>query len=343
MSLLHLFKTGTHTDRYGRKYTFDVSTVKGMAEHYNPDVYRAPLQIDHEGTLVDGFLAEAGAVGGHLLGIPSEVSPAFAKAAGGRQVSLQLFTPEAEGNPTPGVWGVAHVAFVKEGALKLLPPEFSKDNPQKPVFSFEREPSLTRFLEALGRLIAERMEDSLFKGFMDELNRLMQETLEGSLVEDELAQAIVNVLPEYQKPVSPEVRELKSRLRRWEIQDELRNRVFSRGKLPPRLLEPVVQFLQSIEGQPAVQFEAGGAEQTPYQFAMELLSNLPTVLPTGEVAAGDKAEFMMGKGSPTDPHYLSPNADEIRDYQAECAKKNRKLSFTEARAELLQKRTKGGV
>jgi hypothetical protein len=343
---LHLFKAGTHTDRYGREYVFSPDAVREMAQVYNPAKYQAPLQIDHEGRLIGGYLREAATVGEHLVGVPSDISPSFAKAASGRQISLQLFTPEASDNPTPGAWGIAHVALVKEGAIKLLPPAFSVDDPQHPVFfeapQFSLSPDqLLRFLELLKELLAGGMPPEQVEAVLPEPE--MQAAAAGDEeAQQAIASALVEEMPSYSKPLTTVERELldaKRRLRCLEIENDLDRRVFAKGKLPPRFRSGLSKFLSYLPAAP-VEFEAG-RQQSPYDFVMDILDGLPVVLPGGEVAPQSSApQFISPKVDPSNPQYESPMADEIRQFQKQCAQSGKHISFTEAKKQLLQK--KGG-
>jgi len=343
---LHLFRAGKHTDRYGREYIFSPDAVREMAQSYNPERYKAPLQIDHEGRLIGGYLLEAATVGEHLVGVPSEVAPSFAKAAIGRQISLQLFTPEASDNPVPGAWGIAHVALVKEGAIDLLPPAFSVDDPKHPVFiqppQFSLSPDqLLRFLELLKELLSGGMPTEQVEEMLPEPE--MQAAAAGDEeAQRAIASALAKEMPAYSKPLTEVERELletKRRLRCMEIENDLDRRILGKGKLPPRFRSGLSKFLASLPEAP-IEFEAG-QKQTPYEFVMDLLEGLPVVLPGGEVAPQSNApQFISPKVDPNDPHYQSPLAEEIRQFQKKCAQSGKQISFTEAKKQLLQQ--KGG-
>jgi hypothetical protein len=348
---LHLFKSGEHSDRYGRVYTFSLDDVREMGDSYNPETYTAPIQIDHEGTLIGGKLLEAGAVGGHLMGIPSEIMPAFAKQAAGKQISLQLFTPDATDNPSPGHWGISHVALVDEGAIKLLPPSFSAPDEQHPVFSMPA--TQTQFTALAAFLLALR---ELFSGFSGEGEAEYAEPMEEPLPEDLISQvatgdqsaidtAATNLAtyPGYSKakstkepsPLEKELADTKQRLRKMEIGQELDRLVFGKEiKLPPRYRGDLVTALAAIEGQTPLQFST--REATSYQFWLDLLADLPTVVTTGEAPEFKVPDKPMAM-DPKDPKYSSPAAEEIRQYARAAKEAGREMSFTEARAEMLKK------
>lgn len=96
--------------------TVSVDDLIALAAAYDPTRYQAPVVIGHP--LTDdpawGWVLDA-AVGDTGLWLEVELLPEMAElvqAGSYRTVSVALWTPNAPGNPAPGVWSLKHLGFL---------------------------------------------------------------------------------------------------------------------------------------------------------------------------------------------------------------------------------------
>jgi len=117
MSTLHIFKAGTHTDMYGNKIQFSEAAVEAMVQAYDPSLYDAPIVVGHPALDAPayGWVKSLTAQGTDVLAEPQDVDPAFAELVARKRyknISAAFYSPDAPGNPKPGVWYLRHVGFL---------------------------------------------------------------------------------------------------------------------------------------------------------------------------------------------------------------------------------------
>lgn len=117
MNLIHIFKSGVHTDMNGHRINFSDADLNDIAAAYNPKLHEAPIVIGHPKTDDPAW----GWVGGikkdsdGLKATPRDIDPQFAELVRARRfskVSSSFYRPESPGNPTPGKYYLRHVGFL---------------------------------------------------------------------------------------------------------------------------------------------------------------------------------------------------------------------------------------
>jgi hypothetical protein len=323
-------------------FEFARDDVQQMAESYDPQVYAAPIQIDHEGTVKSGHLAEAAVVGEHLVGVPDAVDPQFAKLAQGREISLQLYTPTASDNPKPGKWGIAHVALVRKGALALMPPMFSRMDDEHPIFESGgiSVDKLVQFLQSLRDAVAainaELAEQLITAGDLESLGggdeSVMQNIVERftqALVGEQSEQGTTegSTEPPAYSAAELELQVTRQKLRELELGLQLDEKIFKPAgggaKLPMRHRAGLLAALKHMDVLP--EFEVSNQQLSPVDYIINLLADLPPVVPTGKTVS-----------LPAFRAYR-PTPDEIREYQKQAAGRGEAISFAAARTELINK------
>ncbi|MEG2663555.1 MAG: peptidase [Hafnia sp.] len=117
MNLLHIFKSGTHTDMHGRQIQFTEADIKAMAEAYDPALHEAPIVVGHPKTddPAYGWVKSLSANGADMMAEPHDVDPAFAELVDKKRfkkISASFYLPDSAGNPKPGVHYLRHVGFL---------------------------------------------------------------------------------------------------------------------------------------------------------------------------------------------------------------------------------------
>ncbi|MDF7669878.1 hypothetical protein PT276_01440 [Orbaceae bacterium ESL0721] len=128
MTLIPVFKPGTHTAVDGRKITFTLDNCVDLAESYDPSLSEAPAVIGHPKLTAPAygwaksFEIKDGLVYAKLEQLHPEFAEAF-NAGSYKKRSLSIYLPDSPGNPKPGHYYPRHIGFLGAAApaIKGLP------------------------------------------------------------------------------------------------------------------------------------------------------------------------------------------------------------------------------
>ena len=330
MKKLHLLKPGTYTDMNGNEVPLTAGDIQRIAAVYDAKLHESPMVVGHPKTddPAYGWIKSLSAdKRGSLWGEPFQVSPEFAeKVRQGqfKKLSVSLYGPDHQNNPTPGDWHLRHVGFL--GAMPpvvkgLEPVAFSEgDSPdiQIEVSLGEGDVrpwvfgSIARALRGIREWIIEdrgmEAADSILPdyGINDiaaEEARLResgkddnhfsepdsQEEDDMNEKEKQLAQKEAELAERETKLAEQEKQGVADRAAaQLKADAEFAEKLVDEGRLLPRHREGIVGILAGIEDGQTVQFseEDGKApvEKDAKAFMQDFLSGLPVQVDYGERA-----------------------------------------------------------
>jgi len=117
-SAIEIFRPGRQIDDTGIEHVFDVSSMRNMADAYDPALREAPLTVGHPASNLPAYGWVKGLsvnADGRLVMDPHQVEPQFAEmVSAGRfkKRSAAFYPPQHPSNPKPGTWYLRHVAFL---------------------------------------------------------------------------------------------------------------------------------------------------------------------------------------------------------------------------------------
>lgn len=114
---LQIFKPGRHTAMSGQALTFAESDLQATVAAYDPAKHEAPLVVGHPKADLPayGWVQSLAFSDGAIDATPAQVNTDFADmvAAGAfKKISAAFYSPDAPGNPVPGVFYLRHVGFL---------------------------------------------------------------------------------------------------------------------------------------------------------------------------------------------------------------------------------------
>ncbi|EOG2868129.1 peptidase [Salmonella enterica] len=117
MNLIHIFKSGIHTDMHGHRINFSDADLGNIAAVYDPKLHEAPIVIGHPKTDAPawGWVSGVSKDSDGLKAAPRDIDPQFAEMVRKRRfskVSSSFYCPNSPGNPTPGQYYLRHVGFL---------------------------------------------------------------------------------------------------------------------------------------------------------------------------------------------------------------------------------------
>ncbi|ELY4479140.1 peptidase [Salmonella enterica] len=202
MNLIHIFKSGVHTDMNGHRINFSDADLNDIAAAYNPKLHEAPIVIGHPKTDDPAW----GWVGGikkdsdGLKATPRDIDPQFAELVRARRfskVSSSFYRPESPGNPTPGKYYLRHVGFLgaQPPAIKGL----------KQVSFAEDEEGVVEFadwsLQTTASLFS-RIRDFFISQFgLEKADSVMPDYMIDSLRDDATRTTTTDATPAFSDPV----------------------------------------------------------------------------------------------------------------------------------------------
>ncbi len=114
---LEIFKVGRHTTAAGQTLDFTEADLNATVAAYDPGKHEAPLVVGHP--RIDapayGWVKGLAFAEGAMTAEPDQVDPAFAEMVNAgryKKISGSFYTPDAPGNPVPGVFYLRHVGFL---------------------------------------------------------------------------------------------------------------------------------------------------------------------------------------------------------------------------------------
>lgn len=114
---LQIFKPGRHTAMSGQVLAFSESDLQATVAAYDPAKHEAPLVVGHPKADLPayGWVQSLAFCDGAIDATPAQVNADFADmvAAGAfKKISAAFYSPDAPGNPVPGVFYLRHVGFL---------------------------------------------------------------------------------------------------------------------------------------------------------------------------------------------------------------------------------------
>ena len=209
-SAIQCFRAGRHVALSGAALTFAASDLEATARAYDPAKHEAPIVVGHPALDAPayGWVRSLHQVGDALEALPRKVDPVFAEAvrrgAYGK-VSAAFFTPDAPGNPSPGVYYLRHVGFLGAAspAVKGMrdpvaaianAPAYADLGPGVVVFSEWDDVTTASLLRSLRDWILSKFgaadADSALPGYLvSSVEQGAQQELRDSAAEDAIATA----------------------------------------------------------------------------------------------------------------------------------------------------------
>lgn len=352
-SPIQIFRPGRHTTLAGESIEFSVADLAATAAAYDPARHEAPIVVGHPRLDAPAYgWVRALSAAPELEAEPHQVDPAFADlVAAGRfkKVSASFFSPDAPGNPVPGVWYLRHVGFLGAAppAVKgLRSPQFAAD-----------ESGVVEFADW-----GDRQNANLWRAFrewligkfgLDEADRAVAawgvSSLEEAAAQPEPESAMVvpafasaqsatevTVTPEEKAALEAENQRLKSDLAALAARDRaarlaashathasFADALVGEGRLLPAQTPVAVAVLDHLAAQEApVEFGEGDAKGPLADAFRALLAALPKQVEFGDAATGARAvgnaavaEFAAPDGMPVDGERAALHRKAL-DYQA---------------------------
>lgn len=343
--LLHIFKPGRHTTRFGQVIEFSEADLAATARAYDPALHKAPLVIGHPALddPAQGWAKSLAVQPKGLYAEPMQVDAEFGEAVNaGRYgaISAKFYRPDEPSNPVPGVWYLRHIGFLGAfpPAVKGLDaPEFAEEDG---CVSFCEPVEFSGWAEVQNASLWRRLREWIIgKHGLAEADNVIPDYTVASL-EDEARreeapapafsepppsthQETPTVTPEEAAALERSNNELKQQLQAMQDQaaaarakqQQAANAEFCEsltGKLKPEQRQVVLATLNALEAQASpVEFGEGDAKQPLPAALKAALSDLPDLVEFAEVATKDKAlGSATGAGaefaeSRTDPARLS--------------------------------------
>ncbi|EJM2520033.1 peptidase [Salmonella enterica] len=202
MNLIHIFKSGVHTDMNGHRINFSDADLNDIAAAYNPKLHEAPIVIGHPKTddPAWGWVSGVNKDRDGLKATPRDIDPQFAELVRKRRfskVSSSFYRPDSPGNPTPGKYYLRHVGFLgaQPPAIKGL----------KQVSFAEDEEGVVEFadwsLQTTASLFS-RIRDFIISQFgIEKADSVMPDYMIDSLRDDAARTATTEVAPAFSDPV----------------------------------------------------------------------------------------------------------------------------------------------
>ncbi len=352
---LEILKAGTHRDSKGNTYSFGTDALRQIAESYQPDRHVAPILVTHDESKPNkGLIDRVWVEGDRLLAEPKQVDPELAEQVNaGRwpRLSAAIYLPDSPANPSPGRYGLRHVATVQIPAIKgMQPPQFAEEGT---ILLSETESDLAALARAFREFVlgefdgetADRYIPGWLVSSIDE--RAMEQQMrpvdampmnfseeEGNVTQTTPATEGAAMPPDaedFQRRMADLVaRDAELKRREAELQrredTQFVEGAISSGKVPPFLKERAIELLGALPDEPTqiLTFAEGGKEvkSTPKQIFRDLLGAMRTVQ-FGEVAPESDSPI----GDSNDSVAVSNKA---RRLVAEAAANGEVISFTEA-------------
>lgn len=131
MKLVEIFRQGTHIDSAGVSREFTDETIQEIQGSYNSQKHTAPFLVNHDESKPNrGIVDRLVKIGQSLYAAAKNVDTEFQAQINDRRLpalSAALYAPTDPRNPSPGKWGLRHVAAVQIPAVKgMTPPQFAE-------------------------------------------------------------------------------------------------------------------------------------------------------------------------------------------------------------------------
>lgn len=356
---LHIFKPGRHTAMSGASLEFSSSDLAKSAAAYDPARHEAPIVVGHPrlDAPAYGWVSRLTAGEGGLEATPHQVNTEFAdmvNAGAFKKISASFFSPDAPGNPVPGVYYLRHVGFLgaQPPAVKGL---------RNPQFA-EGDEGIVEFADWDDRNNAglwRSLRDWLLAKFgQDEADRAVPswnvEALQEAAAQPDPEESVLPtpsfsegtaVTPEQKAALEAENAALKARLADSEARDKAAKAkamhaehasfceaLVNAGQLTPGMAPVIVATLDAVTAGAPVEFGEGEGKQPLASALMDQLKAAPKLLEFGETSrdtgtvVSGVVNFAAPQGYAVDPAALALHA-KVAAYQ-----KTHQVSFDAALA-----------
>ncbi|XKM14243.1 hypothetical protein RCS94_03500 [Orbaceae bacterium ac157xtp] len=356
MTLIPVFKPGTHTAVDGRKISFTLENCIDLAESYDPSLSEAPAVIGHPKKNPDknkpsltapayawakSFQVKDNLVYAEL----DQVNPDFAEAfnAGSyKKRSLSIYLPDSPGNPKPGHYYARHIGFLGAAApaIKGLPDaSFAESDGEQGAAEFAMpfdEDFLLMFSNLREYLIEkdsiEKADQFLPKWRLEYLARLVTQNQQK---ENEMPQSNSANFAEQQAAIDAKAADLDAREQALLAKEQEQKRadfasfadqLVTDGKLLPIHKNSVVEVFMSLGNEP-ISFAEGETtvNTSPADLIKKVLSERPAFMDFAEKSGADKNT--KESDDKQDPKVI---ADLAKKYQQEQAGKGITVSISQA-------------
>lgn len=350
MTLIPVFKPGTHTAIDGRKLTFTLENCIDLAESYDPSLSEAPAVIGHPKLTAPAYAwAKSFEVkDGLVYAKLDQINPEFAEAynAGSyKKRSLSIYLPDSPGNPKPGHYYARHIGFLGAAApaIKGLPDaSFAESDGEKGAAEFsmadeEFDENLISILSNLRDLLIEkegiasadlflpqwRLESlrAISDRKQKEKEKMPQPNLDASFAEQQAAIDAKSAELTKREQTLLEKEQNNKRAEFAAFADEL----VKSGKLLPTHKTTVVEVFMSLGNEP-ISFAEGDTtvNDSPTELIKKVLSERPAFMNFSEKSAAQNDKNEVDKENPR------AIAEAAKKYQKEQADKGITISISEA-------------
>lgn len=353
MTLIPVFKPGTHTAVDGRTITFTLENCIDLAESYDPSLSEAPAVIGHPKLTAPAYAwAKSFEVkDGLVYAKLDQINPEFAEAynAGSyKKRSLSIYLPDSPGNPKPGHYYARHIGFLGAAApaIKGLPDaSFAESDGELGAAEFAmpfNEDFLLMFSNLREYLIEkdgiEKADQLLPKWQLEYL----AEQVAQNRKENEMPQPNNIDFAEQQAKIDAKNADLAAREQAL-LEKEQKNQraefaafadgLVKDGKLLPAHKTTVVEVFMALGSEP-ISFAEGDAtvNSSPVDLVKKVLSERPAFMNFAEKSAAEDEE---NKVDTQDPKAI---AEAAAAYQKEQSDKGNSISISQAVAHVTKEK-----
>lgn len=357
MTLIPVFKPGTHTAVDGRTITFTLENCIDLAESYDPSVSEAPAVIGHPKLTAPayGWAKSFEVKDGLVYAKLDQINPEFAEAynAGSyKKRSLSIYLPDSPGNPKPGHYYARHIGFLGAAApaIKGLPDaSFAESKGELGAAEFsmadeEFDENLISILSNLRDLLIEEIGIASADLFLPqwrieslraisdrkqkEKEKMPQPNLDASFAEQRAAIEAKNAELAKREQVLLEKEQNNRRTEFTEFADKL----IGDGKLLPVHKTTVVEVFMSLGNEPISFSESDTTvNSSPADLIKKVLSERPAFMNFSEKSAVNDED----KVDTQNPKAIAAAA---AAYQKEQAEKGNVISISQAVAHVTEEK-----
>lgn len=349
MTLIPVFKPGTHTAVDGRKLTFTLENCIDLAESYDPSLSEAPMVIGHPKLTAPayGWAKSFQIKDGLVYAETGQVNPEFAEAFNSgayKKRSLSIYLPDSPGNPKPGHYYARHIGFLGAAApaIKGLPDaSFAESGGELGAaeFAMPFDESIIDTLKSLREYLIEKegieKADQIIPTWRIESLSVQADLKVNELIQESSMpkQNEVN-FAEQQAAIDAKTADLTAREQALFEKEQNNKRaefaafadeLVKSGKLLPTHKTTVVEVFMSLGNEP-ISFAEGDTtvNDSPTELIKKVLSERPAFMNFSEKSAAQNDKNEVDKENPR------AIAEAAKKYQKEQADKDITISISEA-------------
>ena len=346
MTLIPVFKPGTHTAVDGRKLSFTLENCIDLAESFDPSLAGSPIVIGHPKLTAAayGWAKSFEVKDGLVYAELDKVNPEFAEAVNAgsyKNRSLSIYLPDSPNNPKPGHYYPRHIGFLGAAApaIKGLPDvSFAESDGEQGAAEFAM-PFDDDFLLMFSNLREYLIEKEGIKKADQLLPKWRLEYLAEQVAqnrkENEMPQPNQVDFAEQQAAIDAKAADLVAREQVLLEKEQKAKRdefasfadqLVADGKLLPIHKTSVVEVFMSLGSEP-ISFAEGDTtiNSSPADLIKKVLSERPAFMDFAEKSGADK-DAKDGDDK-QDPKVI---ADLAKKYQQEQADKGITVSTSQA-------------